>query len=191
MSGCSSAFGRRAFLSSSLGLAAAAMLPTTATASSLTSLLTGERALSFYNTHTGEKVRAAYWVNGEFIADGLAEIERILRDFRTGEVTTIDRSLLDQILRVRTLVGASPKQEIHIISGYRSHKTNEMLRSNGGGVAKKSQHQLGRAIDLRMPGVELSNVRKAALSMQAGGVGYYPQRHNNFVHLDTGRFRTW
>lgn len=183
-----SGLGRRGFLSGALGLTGVAMLPGKASAGLLSA---GERVLNFYNTHTGEKVKAAYWAAGQFVSDGLSEIDHILRDFRTGEVLEIDRALLDQLVRVRSLVGASPSQEVHIISGYRSHQTNEALRSASSGVAKKSQHQLGKAIDLRMPGIDLSNLRKAAMSMKAGGVGFYPQSRNNFVHMDTGRVRYW
>lgn len=145
------------------------------------------RRLAFYNLHTGERVRTTYWVDGEWNVDGLREIDTVLRDFRTGDVTTIDRRLLDVLYRLsRTM---ETRQPFHVISGYRSPKTNARLAEQGGGVAKRSLHMQGMAIDIRVPGVELADLRRAALSLKAGGVGYYPK--SDFVHVDTGRIRFW
>lgn len=146
-----------------------------------------ERRLAFVNLHTGEKLQRTYWVQGEYDDAALAEIDHILRDFRTGEVVTIDRGLLDILaaLRVRT----ERAHPFHVISGYRSPKTNARLRKSSSGVAKKSLHMQGRAIDVRMAGFSLADLRKAAVSLRAGGVGYYPG--SGFIHVDTGRVRYW
>lgn len=143
--------------------------------------------LAFFNTHTGEKLSLVYRERGEYLTDAMAAIDHLLRDHRTDEVAAIDPALLDQLSKLGKLLGAN--QPFHVISGYRSPKTNAMLAARSGGVAKKSLHMLGQAIDIRLPGRPLTDVRRAALSMQAGGVGYY--HRSNFVHLDTGRVRAW
>lgn len=172
---------RRNFLK--LGMLAA--LPGQALAQA--DLLAGERRLRFHNLHTGEKASLTYWVQGEYVAESLSEINHILRDHRNNEVAAIDPDLLDLLHRVNRAVGASAPFEI--ISGYRSPATNQKLRSASNGVAKHSLHMQGKAIDIRVPGVALSNLRGAALKLQGGGVGYYPK--SNFVHLDVGRVRAW
>lgn len=146
-----------------------------------------DRQLKFRNLHTGEKLSATYWAEGGYISEELAAIDHVLRDHRSGEAFHMDHTLLDQIYTLQQRLGH--KGTIEIISGYRSPASNAMLASKSRGVAKKSFHMLGRAVDLRMPGVELKNLRKAALELKAGGVGYYPK--SNFVHLDTGRPRFW
>lgn len=147
----------------------------------------GDRRLAFYNLHTGEQVRTTYWANGEWNPDALQEIDMVLRDFRTGDVTTIDRSLLNLLYRLSHTMDT--RQPFHVISGYRSPKTNAMLAAQSSGVAKHSLHTKGMAIDIRIPGIDLADLRKAALSLKAGGVGYYPK--SDFVHVDTGRVRFW
>jgi len=144
--------------------------------------------LAFVNTHTGERLDVVYREGPEYITDALAEIDRVLRDHRSGDVHAIDRNLLDQLVRVQRLLDVG-ERPFHVISGYRSPKTNAMLAARSGGVATKSLHLQGRAVDVRMPGVELRALHRAALSMKAGGVGYYAR--SNFVHLDTGRIRRW
>jgi len=146
-----------------------------------------ERQLAFYNLHTGEKLSATYWANDNYIDTELQSINHLLRDHRSGEMQPIDKNLLDLLYVLQQTVDKNGTY--HIISGYRSPKTNARLRQQSNGVAKKSLHMLGKAIDVRLPGVELNHLRKAALSLQAGGVGYYPK--SNFVHLDTGRPRFW
>ena len=149
-------------------------------------MLLPNREISLYNTHTGEKLTAEYFTAGKYAEDALQEINHILRDFRTGEVKSIDTELLDLLhdITAKTKPGA----QIHIISGFRSPATNQSLTQNGG-VAKHSLHMDGKAIDLRIPGYDLSTLRKVALSMESGGVGYYEK--SNFVHVDTGRVRFW
>jgi uncharacterized protein YcbK (DUF882 family) len=148
------------------------------------------RSLSFFNTHTGERLRAEYCFGVEYEAGALAEINHILRDFRAGEVKPIDPKLLD--LRHELSGTLEVDQPFHIISGYRSPHTNQWLRARGGagtGVASTSLHMVGKAIDIRLPGVKLDHLRGAARALKLGGVGYYPS--SNFVHVDTGRVRYW
>ncbi len=144
--------------------------------------------LAFVNTHTGESLDVVYREHGRYLTDAIAEIDRVLRDHRSGEVFPIDRALLDQLERLGALLGTGTRA-FHVISGYRSPATNARLAARSGGVARHSLHMSGRAIDIRVPGVPLALMHRAALSMQAGGVGYYPR--TDFVHLDTGRVRHW
>lgn len=144
--------------------------------------------LAFVHTHTGESLDLVYREGGRYLSDALAEIDNTLRDHRSGDVYPIDRALLDQLAALGSLLGVG-KKPFHIISGYRSPRTNAMLAARSGGVATKSLHMAGRAVDIRMPGVALPTLHRAALSMQSGGVGYYAR--SNFVHLDTGRVRRW
>jgi uncharacterized protein YcbK (DUF882 family) len=132
-------------------------------------------------------VRATYWADGVWQADGLREINHVLRDFRTGDVTDMDSGLLDLMHRLAALAGRDGPFEIY--SGYRSRRTNSQLANQSKGVARKSLHMQGKAVDLRLPGVELSSLRRAALSLQGGGVGYYPR--SGFIHVDTGPVRFW
>jgi uncharacterized protein YcbK (DUF882 family) len=147
-----------------------------------------DRRLSFYNLHTGERLDTLYWSRGDYVAKGLRRINHILRDFRTGEVESIDVRLLDALYELRRRVDS--RQPFHVISGYRSPKTNAMLVSqSNGGVAKKSYHLRGMAIDLRLPERDLAQLRRTAMDMQRGGVGYYPS--SGFIHVDVGPVRYW
>lgn len=175
--------GRRRFLLGLGGLGAAALLPLPAQASRSAP----ERRLSLHNLHTGEKVSAPFWEQGRYLDDGLASFNRVMRDFRSNEVHAIDPLLFDQLFLLQHRLGR--QGEIQIISGYRSPATNAKLRAAGKGVAKKSYHMQGKAIDLRLPGVPLAELRRAARQLGVGGVGYYPS--SNFVHLDTGPARSW
>ena len=163
----------------------AATLPLPAFASR--GLSAGERRLSFDNLHTGEKLDLPYWIEGDYVPDALAEINRVLRDFRTDQVAAIDTGLLDLLHRVNAALGTS--RPFQVISGYRSPASNQMLSSHSSGVAKHSLHMEGKAIDIRLPGIPLADLRRAGLMLKGGGVGYYPG--SNFVHLDVGRVRTW
>jgi len=146
-----------------------------------------ERQLAFHNLHTGEKLTATYWAEGDYVAQELRSLNYLLRDHRNGEVHPIDKNLLDLLYVLQQTVDKAGAY--HIISGYRSPATNAKLRKQSNGVAKKSLHMQGKAIDTRLPGVELKHLRKAALNLHLGGVGYYPK--SNFVHIDTGRPRFW
>jgi uncharacterized protein YcbK (DUF882 family) len=145
------------------------------------------RSVSFVHTHTGEKLTAAYWKDGEYQAEVLQQVNHVLRDFRTNEVHVIDPALLDVLFELRTKVGSAGA--FHVISAYRSPKTNEMLRQSSNGVAEHSMHMLGKAIDVRLESIPTERLAEVARSMRRGGVGYY--RASDFVHVDTGRVRYW
>ena len=145
------------------------------------------RRLSFDNIHTGEKLTAAYWQNGHYLPDGLREIDYTLRDFRTGDVYAIDPRLLDLLYRLRQQLAYDGP--INVISGYRCPATNAMLAARSRGSSKNSYHMRGMAIDIRMPGRPLPELRDAAILLGLGGVGYYPE--SDFVHVDTGPVRFW
>jgi uncharacterized protein YcbK (DUF882 family) len=152
-------------------------------------LATEARELSFYHTHTGDHLNVVYWEDGRYVDEALDRINAFLSDFRTGDVVTMDRELLDLIYDVRDSLGSEGTYQI--ISAYRSPKTNEMLRNRNAssGVAKNSHHVLGEAIDVRLTDVPTAKLRDAAIRLQRGGVGYYEA--SNFVHMDTGRVRRW
>jgi len=173
---------RRKFLK--MGLLAAA-LPGFAFAGK--GLSESERRLGFLNLHTGEKTDLPYWIQGDYVPDSLAEINHVLRDHRTGEVAVIDTQLLDLLHRVNAALGTA--RPFQVISGYRSPASNQMLAGNSSGVAKRSLHMQGKAIDIRLPGIPLADLRRAGLMLKGGGVGYYPG--SDFVHLDVWRVRTW
>lgn len=145
------------------------------------------RQLDFYHTHTKESLAIVYHDGNDYIAAALEQINHFLSDFRTGAVHTIDPATLDILFTLRTELGGEDTFEI--ISAYRSPDTNAMLRKQGRGVAKRSQHLEGKAIDVRLRGVDTARLRDAAIKLQLGGVGYY--RDSNFVHVDSGRVRTW
>lgn len=150
--------------------------------------MAGERRLAFENLHTGERAAIAYAVDDTYVPDALQALNHLLRDHYSGEVGTIAPALFDQLYRVQCLLGC--ERPFQVISGYRSPSTNARLRqSRGGGVARHSLHMEGRAIDVRLPGIDLAALRDAALALGAGGVGYYPAEH--FVHLDNGKVRRW
>lgn len=145
------------------------------------------RSLRFDHLHTGERLSVEYFSAGVYVPEGLGAVDRLLRDFRTGDVHPIDPRLLDLL---HVLGGATGSQRpFQVISGYRSPATNQMLRSRSEGVAFGSLHLTGQAIDIRLPDVPLTRLRDAALATGRGGVGYYPV--SDFVHVDTGRVRRW
>jgi uncharacterized protein YcbK (DUF882 family) len=179
---------RRQFLTFTLAAATVALArPAIVRASTAPAAQAGERAIAFHNLHTGERLKTVYWADGAYLREGLQEIDHLMRDFRTGEVERMDPKLMDILYVLRgKLDSTAPFQ---LISGYRSPKTNAMLRQRSSGVAKRSLHMQGRAADVYLPGRDLKTLRKAALALKAGGVGYYPKP--GFVHLDTGRVRFW
>lgn len=144
------------------------------------------RSLSFEHLHTGERLSITYAEHGRYIPGALHEINYLLRDFRAHEVKSIDPQLLDALHDVHTMLGTpAPFQ---VISGYRSAETNEGLREHSHGVAQNSFHIKGKAIDVCVEGRTPLQIRNAALTLQRGGVGYYPE---GFVHIDTGPIRKW
>jgi uncharacterized protein YcbK (DUF882 family) len=176
------ASGRRRFLAASCATAVAALLgPRDARAAE------APRRLSFVNTHTDEKLSVVYWAEGRYEPQALQDIAFILRDYRTDVVKEIDRGLIDLVHALRARLGSTAP--FHVISGYRTPATNRMLRERSGRVASHSLHVEGRAIDLRLPGTPLRSLHRAALALRGGGVGYYAT--SQFVHVDTGRVRSW
>jgi len=180
-------FNRRSFLGYGALATAAAMVPGTAQAAVSKR---PERVLSFFHTHTGERLKIAYCCDGIYQPGALSQLNHLLRDFRVDQEKPIDPKLFDLLHELGGTLETD--QPYHIISGYRSAETNTMLRERGGahtGVASSSLHMVGKAIDIRLPGVKLDHLRSAAASLKLGGVGFYPS--SNFVHVDTGRVRYW
>jgi uncharacterized protein YcbK (DUF882 family) len=147
-----------------------------------------ERVLRLYNTHTGERLEIAFRRGEQYIPGALEKLDYFLRDHNTGDVRHFDPRLYDILADLTASVGR-PGAEIDIVCGYRTPSTNESLREHTTGVAKNSLHIQAEAIDLRMPGVDTLSLRRAALALRRGGVGYYP--HSDFIHVDTGRVRQW
>lgn len=177
---------RRTFLRMIGGLTAGLAVSSSALAK-LPSPKSAQRKMSFYHLHTGESLEASTYANGDFSIQSLREVNHLLRDHRTDEVIDIDTQLLSLLGDLQQLLGTS--KPFHIISGYRSPKTNNMLSQNSTGVAKKSLHMQGKAIDIRIPGVDIKHLHKGALALKSGGVGLYSR--SDFVHLDVGRVRYW
>jgi uncharacterized protein YcbK (DUF882 family) len=159
--------------------------------SGLAQAASDDRALKLFFTHTGERATIVFKRNGKFDPRGLVQINRFLRDWRKNEPTKMEPRLLNLVWEVYQRSGA--KEPIHVVSAYRSPSTNNMLRSRSRstGVAKKSQHMLGKAMDFYIPGVKLATLRSLAMQMQIGGVGFYPTSGSPFVHLDVGNVRAW
>lgn len=145
------------------------------------------RSLAFVHTHTGETLSCMYFSAGRYDAATLGRVNHFLRDFRTGDVHPIDPGVLDILFELRNR--ADRDEPFHVISGYRSPKTNALLRSRSSGVSGHSLHMQGRAIDVRLPGFPTRKLQEIGLDLRRGGVGYYPA--SDFVHLDTGRVRHW
>ncbi len=168
------------------GVAGAAQAPAAA-------LQPAERALALRHLHTGEKLPPLVYAQADtYLGPALQTLNHFLRDHYTGDVGVMDPQLFDLLHRVQAALGgrAAGRSAYEVISGYRCPATNSHLKqTRGGGVAQHSLHMDGRAIDVRLPGVPLAELRDAARALKAGGVGYYPSE--GFVHLDTGRFRTW
>lgn len=147
-----------------------------------------EGRLSLFNTHTGERLSVDYRDGrGEYNPEAVSAMNRILRCHYTQQVAEMDLRVIDFLNAVDRSLGGG--NDIHIVSGFRSPEYNEKLVRRGQGVARHSLHLQGKAIDFRIPKVSLPSLREAALRLQEGGVGYYPG--SGFVHIDSGRFRTW
>lgn len=147
----------------------------------------GIKRLALRNLHTGEELEIDYCRDGQYLPGVTDQIDTILRDFRNGELHPIDMRLMDYLYDAAAALGVDPV--FGVISGYRSAQTNELLRTHSRGVALRSLHMEGRAIDVRLAGVDCADLAGRALELARGGVGYY--RSSDFVHLDTGAFRTW
>ena len=145
------------------------------------------RELAFYHTHTGKELSILYHDGHSHLEPALKEINHFLSDFRTGEVYPIDKGLLDALYVLQQKTGV--ENSFEIISAYRSPKTNDKLRQKSNGVAKRSLHMQGKAVDIRLRGYNTKALKEQAIAMKVGGVGYY--RRSDFIHLDTGRVRYW
>lgn len=177
---------RRDFIKLGIGAIAASLVPMPALAA-VFNRSDAERDLAFYNTHTGEAAEVCYYDQGNYCPKALDRVNHILRDHRTNEFKPIDPELLDHLYALKLKTGTN--SPFHVISGYRSPATNAALRKSTDGVARKSYHMRGKAIDIRLPGYDTRRLRNACISLQSGGVGYYPK--SDFVHFDTGPVRTW
>jgi len=145
------------------------------------------KRIALLNLHTDERLEIEYFRDGAYVPEALSAIEVVLRDFRTGERHAIDPGLMDYLVEFARTAGVDPA--FRVISGYRSAQTNANLREQSTGVSQHSLHMEGRAIDVRMTGVDCATLAAHAEELKRGGVGYY--RASDFVHLDTGAFRTW
>lgn len=145
------------------------------------------REIMLTNVHTGESFKGEYWYGGRYLNDAFREIKTLLRDHRNNEKFPIDPRLMDVLYVLQRRVRNGNPFEVY--SGYRSPETNAQLRRNTEGVAKQSLHMQGQAIDVALPGTRLLSLRSTAISLKNGGVGYYPS--SDFIHIDTGRVRTW
>jgi uncharacterized protein YcbK (DUF882 family) len=174
-------------LAAGLGAGLSPVLGSAALAQAEPILSPGPRRVALHNLHTGESLEAVYWDQGRYVPDALDSVNKVLRDYRTGDVHPMEPRLLDLLHQVHGRLGAD--QPFQVISGYRSPRTNAMLHERSGQVAAHSLHMDGLAIDVRMEGVALDHLHKAALDLQVGGVGYYPS--SDFVHMDVGRVRRW
>ena len=182
---------RRDFLSSLARLAvtgAAVALSPSALASVALAAQPKSRRLFFEHTHTGKSLDIVYAVGDRYVPESLARLNAFLCDHYSGRVGRMDPRLFDLLHRLRQSLGG--KQPIQVVSAFRTAATNQELRSKSrGGVAKKSLHMEGKAIDIRLDGISTRQIRECAVEMKCGGVGYYAK--SDFVHLDTGRYRTW
>lgn len=182
------ALSRRQFLKAGFATASClALSPLLTGTARADMLLAPARTLALTNLHTGESCKLVYWEQGTYVPEALATISRVLRDHRNDAQYPMDVTLLNLLTALQTRLETTSPFEV--ISGYRSPESNAAMHAHSAGVASKSLHMEGKAIDIRMPGRSLANLHNTALTMGIGGVGYYPT--SNFVHVDTGRVRQW
>lgn len=178
---------RRGFLKAGLTLSVAGALSATCAKPALALPQGGTYSVSFRSDRTGETFSGIYRVGNKYLPEAFERINYVLRDVRQNEIFPIDPRAIDIVAIVHKATGVHEPYEL--LSGYRTPKTNAMLRGEGGGVAKRSLHMSGQAIDVRMHGYSTKRLHDLATKLHAGGVGYYPR--SNFVHMDSGAFRTW
>jgi uncharacterized protein YcbK (DUF882 family) len=166
-------------------LAGALLLPTGALARTAPS--DKEKTLKLYNLNTGESTMSTFWADGRYVPESLREIDNILRDHRANAAIATDRKLVELMFQIQTKLNT--EKGLDVVCGYRSPRTNAELVREGQTHARNSFHIRGQALDFRVPGHDLRNVRKLAMEMQAGGVGYYPRA--GFIHIDVGPVRNW
>jgi uncharacterized protein YcbK (DUF882 family) len=178
---------KRRFVKLSLQAGLLCALPSALRAAVLPKEAAAPRTLAFYNIHTKESVETCYYAKGDYLPGGLARINHVLRDHRTGDIVPMDVQLLDTLHAIRRKLDDCGT--FSVISGYRSPATNAMLRRVTTGVAKNSYHMQGKAIDIRLRGCPTEKLRDVCIQARAGGVGYYPK--SDFVHVDVGPVRCW
>lgn len=176
---------RRMALTAGLGLIAAMATPIPVWAKVLAKR--PNREISLINLHTGEHLKAEYFHNGQYVPGAMRAISFLMRDHHNNKVHPIDPQLVDLAHVLHSTVRCNGP--VNVVCGYRSPETNAMMHEISAGVAVHSMHIQGKAMDMRMPGSRLGSIRKAALALGVGGVGYYPE--DNFVHVDTGPKRQW
>ena len=173
-----------------LGAFAATTLTAAPTYSKAAGFLRGGgdiRRIRMYSGRTGERLDMVYWIDGKYIRDALKEVNHFMRDWRTGDTISVDTRAIDIMAAAHNLMDAN--EPYMLLSGYRSPKTNQMLRSRSSGVARNSLHIKGQAADLRLSSRSVSQMARAAMACNAGGVGKYSR--SNFVHMDCGQVRSW
>ncbi len=175
---------RRHFLGLSAAAAASTLITNPVEAALRTKV---ERSINLYNLHTGEDLRVVYWHDGKYQPTALRQVNRILRDHYSGDIHQMDPHVVDLLCALQHKLGT--KKPFQIVSGYRSPHTNAMLASLSDGVASHSLHMEGKAVDIRMEGMQVRNLARAAKSLRMGGVGQY--QSSNFVHVDVGKVRYW
>lgn len=182
-------FSRRTVLAAGLAAAVTTLVRGRAFSSvaSTDEVILPRRELSLFNAHSEETLITAFWENGEYVPEALQQINYIFRDHRTGKIKEIHTELLELLYVLQNKLNLS--EPFHIISGYRTPKTNALLRRIRRGVARNSLHMYGKAVDIRVPGFSSKQIRTAAMELERGGVGYYPSSH--FVHVDVGDIRYW
>lgn len=180
-------FDRRTLLKGTMTLSAAALISTVGVSPVFASAPEGRYNLSVFNLHTHESYEGLYRVGNQYLPESFEHINYTLRDHRTNDIFPIDPRVIDIAAAIHKMSGS--RKPFKILSGYRSPKTNKMLNKKSGGVAKQSLHMSGQAIDLALDDVPITRLRDIAVKLKAGGVGYYSR--SGFVHVDSGRFRTW
>ena len=180
-----SGMNRRKFIALGLSVVTATLVPKKILAAVKDS--PAEKKLSFYNVYSHENLETIYWKDGQFVPEALSMINHIFRDSRTGKVKAIKTDLLDLLFSIHEKL--KNKEPFHIISGYRTPHSNALLRKKIKGVARNSLHMYGKAVDLNLPGYSAKYIRRTAMSLRRGGVGYYPR--SKFVHIDIGQIRYW
>ena len=147
------------------------------------------RTITLHHIHTGEDITITYKRDGRYDDAAIKKLDWFLRDWRRGEATDMDPRLIDLVWEVQRETGTN--EPVQVVCGYRSPSTNAMLRRRSEGVARYSQHILGRAMDFYVPGISLEQVREIGLRLARGGVGFYPESGSPFVHMDVGGIRMW
>lgn len=181
----SSGFSRREFLGMSMAAAVTTIIPSAIYAAA--EELQTEKTICFHNVYTLETLETVYCKNGEYLPEALSGINHIFRDIRTGKERTISKELIDLLYDLQQDIKSDGP--FQIISGYRTPRSNALLRKTKKGVAKNSFHMYGKAVDIRLPDYSLGTLRRKAMNLRGGGVGYYPR--SNFIHVDVGAVRYW